>query len=97
MSDFDFIETEEEYEENQLRELYDLEPKKNEIVIETATSGNPQASEAGLTPEVIKEARRLAGSKKGLDINTFFIEHQLIGVKLDDLLHGKLDEDGNLL
>ena len=77
---------------------------------ETATSGSPNNAEGvvsdeetpelvlgALTPEVIAEARRLAESKKGLDINSFFTKHQLVNVSIDRLLHGKLDKDGCLL
>ena len=75
MSDFDFINEEED---------------EHEI----ATSGNPVGE---LTAEVIAEARQLAESPKGLDINKFFMKYHLVGVNLDNLLHGKLNKDGCLL
>ena len=49
-----------------------------------------------LTPEIIAEARKLAESPKGLDINPFFTKHHLT-CNIDRLLHGKLDKDGNLI
>ena len=65
-----------------------------EVEDEIATSGNPVGE---LTAEVIAEARQLAESGKGLDINKFFTLHHLVNVNLDRLLHGKLDKDGCLL
>ena len=81
MTDFDFME-----------EGREEEGREEEGREEIATSGN-----LGLTSEVVKKARTLAESPKGLDINKFFIEHQLINVSLDRLLHGPLDKDGNLI
>ncbi len=54
---------------------------------EIATSGSP-------TAKVIAEARKLAGSKTGLDIDKFFTKHRLINVDIEQLLHAPLKKDG---
>lgn len=69
-----------------------IEDGKNEI----ATSGSPEIQDTRISPEVIQEARKLAGSKKGLEIEPFFTKHN-ITYNIDRLLHGKLDKDGYLL
>jgi len=77
--------------------------QEDESEEETATSGNPKVSEAelsnigALTPEIIAEARKLAQSKKGLEIDAFFKKYSLVNMNLDRLLHGKLKEDGSLI
>lgn len=62
----------------------------------TKVSEPEQPVLGALTPEIIAEARKLAESPKGLDINPFFTKHH-ITCNIDRLLRGKLDEDGNLL
>lgn len=52
-----------------------------------ATSGSPTAA-------IIKEARELAESRKGLDIDKFFTKHRLINVDIEQLLHAPLNKDG---
>ena len=64
-----------------------LKAKVDKLETQIATSGSP-------TPAIIKEARELAGSPKGLDIDTFFIKHRLINVDIEQLLHAPLKEDG---
>lgn len=62
---------------------------------EVATSGSPEEV-PGLRPEIIAEARKLAGSKKGLDIAAFFKKYNF-SYNIETLLHAPLDEDGNIL
>lgn len=47
-----------------------------------------------VTAKVIAEARKLAESKKGLDIDTFFTKHKLVGVDVEQLLSAPLNKDG---
>jgi len=89
IKDFDFMS---EGEAPEYREV-------TETKVETATSGSPEKevveSDMRIPPEVIKEARALAGSKKGLEIASFFKKYN-ISCNLDQLLNGKLDKDGYL-
>lgn len=62
---------------------------------EIATSGNPKV-DTRIQPEVITKARKFAESPKGLEIESFFIKHNLT-CDINQLLHGKLDKDGYLL
>ena len=62
-----------------------------------ATGGSPKEKpvDTRVKPKVIQEARKLAASKKGLDIDSFFTKHK-ISVDVDTLLYGKLDKKGYL-
>lgn len=51
--------------------------------------------EKKLLPAIIAEARKLAGSKKGLDTDAFFKKHQ-ISYDIETILHAPLDKDGNI-
>jgi len=69
------------------------ESAKKEIVRlkrQIATSGS-------LTPKIIKEARELAESKKGLDIDKFMQKHRLINIDIEQMLHAPLKKDGSLV
>ncbi len=46
------------------------------------------------TAEVIAEARALAESPKGLELDKFSAKHGLINVNIEQLLHAPLHEDG---
>lgn len=77
--------------------------------VETATSGNPKKKaiklpkkkiekvdeNVKLLPTIIAEARRLAGSRKGLDIDAFFKKYN-ISYNIETLLNAPLDKDGNI-
>ncbi len=52
-----------------------------------ATSGSPTAA-------IIKEARELAESPKGLNFDEFFTKHRLINVNIEQLLQAPLKKDG---
>jgi len=56
---------------------------------ETATSGS-------LTAEIIAEARQLAESRKGLDIEKFITKHRLRTFDIEQILHAPLKEDGTI-
>ena len=52
------------------------------------------ADQGKVTAKIIAEARKLAESKKGLDIDTFFTKHKLVGVDVEQLLSAPLKKDG---
>ena len=54
------------------------------------------ATSGSLTPAIIKEARKLAESKKGLKIDDFMQKHKLINIDLEQMLHAPLKKDGSL-
>ena len=98
--DFDFdlakdIEDEEPIEEVSLdeqlaemkidKEIADEE--RDKLKKQIATSGSP-------TPAIIKEARELAESPKGLNFDKFFTKHRLVNVNIEQLLNAPLDKDG---
>lgn len=56
---------------------------------------NQIATSGSLTPKIIKEARELAESKKGLDIESFMRKHKLISVDVEQLLNAPLKKDGS--
>ena len=45
------------------------------------------------TPEIIAEARKLAESRTGLDVEKFFKKHGLVNINLDRLLHHPLSKE----
>ena len=52
------------------------------------------ASLGKVTKEIIAEARELAGTKTGLDIDKFMKKHKLINVDIEQLLTAPLNKDG---
>ena len=44
-----------------------------------------------------KEARELAESKKGLDIDKFMQKHKLINIDIEQMLHAPLKKDGSFV
>lgn len=70
-----------------------VKPKRKGTVLPKATKKVDM--EKKLLPAVIAEARKLAASKKGLDIDAFFKKHN-ISYNIDTILHAPLDEDGNI-
>jgi len=52
------------------------------------------ATSGSLTPKIIKEARELAESKSGLDIDKFMQKHRLINIDIEQMLHAPLKKDG---
>ncbi len=54
-----------------------------------------QISEQGkVTAKIIAEARKLAESKQGMDIDKFMQKHKLVGVDIEQLLNAPLKKDG---
>lgn len=76
--DFDFDLTEE------------VKPKKK-----TKKDLEKQIAEQGkVTAKIIAEARKLAESPKGLNIDKFCTKHKLVNVDIEQLLQAPLNEDG---
>lgn len=85
--DFDFAEMTEDEPKTK------KESAKKKIVRlekQIATSGS-------LTSEIIKEARELAESPKGLNIDKFMQKHRLINIDIEQMLHAPLKKDGSFV
>ncbi len=66
-----------------------------EIAEEETEKVKKQTAEQGkVTAEIIAEARKLAETPKGLNIDKFFQKHKLIGVDIEQLLQAPLKKDG---
>ena len=48
-----------------------------------------------VTPSIIREARELAATPTGMDIEKFFEKYRLVNVDIEQLLQAPLDKDGN--
>lgn len=55
------------------------------------------ATSGSLTPKMIKEARELARTPKGLDIDKFMLKHKLITFDVEQTLHALLKKDGSFV
>ena len=55
------------------------------------------ATSGSLTPGIIKDARELAGSPKGLDIDKFMQKHRLVNIDIEQLLHAPLKKNGSFV
>jgi len=91
--DFDFAGATEipKKEEKVSRPILPKESAKKRIARlekQIATSGS-------LTPKMIKEARKLAESPKGLVLDEFMQKHRLINIEIEQLLHAPLKKDGS--
>jgi len=53
------------------------------------------ATSGSLTPAIIKEARELAGTPRGLDLDKFMRKHKLITFDTEQVLHAPLKKDGS--
>lgn len=84
-SDFDFANAK-DVKETGKKESTKSKIKRLEKQI--ATSGN-------LSPKIIKEARELAESKKGLDIEIFMRKYKLTSIDVEQLLNAPLKKDGS--
>ena len=82
---FDFLEGKPAGEKPAKKES--VKAKADRLEKQIATSGKP-------TAEMIAEARKLSGSKKGLDIDKFVTKNRLINVDIEQLLHAPLNKDG---
>lgn len=85
-SDFDFMAAKEAPTKDEPEPKTKKKTKKD-LEKELATVG-------AVTAEIIKEARELAGSPKGMDIDTFMQKHKLVGVDVEQLLTAPLNKDG---
>ena len=70
--------------------------KKESTKKEIARLKKQIATSGSLTSKMIKEARELAESKQGLDINKFMQKHRLINIDIEQMLHAPLKKDGSL-
>ena len=77
-----------EKEAEEKEEDDDLTKEIKKLKKQIATSGS-------LTPAIIKEARELAESKKGLDIDKFMQKHRLINIDIEQMLHAPLKKNGS--
>jgi hypothetical protein len=83
-SDFDFANA------KSVKETGKKESTKSKIVRlekQIATSGS-------LTPAIIKEARELAATPRGLDIEGFMQKHKLTSIDVEQVLNAPLKKDG---
>lgn len=80
---------------NPEEEELSLEEQLAEAKIDNAILQEKLENRGRVTPSIIKEARELAGSPKGLDIEKFFDKHKLVNVDIEQLLQAPLNEDGN--
>ena len=87
--DFNFAEAEETSEEVQ-----SIEEAFDELKIDKEILEEKLSSQGKVTAKIIAEARELAATKTGLDIDWFMKKHQLINIDLEQLLHAPLKEDG---
>lgn len=72
-------------------------PKKESTKKKIARLEKQIATSGGLTPEVIKEARELAESTTGLNIDKFMQKHRLINIDIEQMLHAPLNKDGSFV
>ncbi len=74
----------------------DLTPEELEedMRIDIEITEEQRASKGFPTAKVIAEARKLAESKVGLDVEKFFTKHGLVNCNIEQLLHAPLHEKG---
>ena len=90
VDDFDFAEVTKNSEEEDVEK-----PKKESAKKKIARLEKQIATSGSLNPKIIKEARELAESKKGLDIDKFMQKHKLINIDIEQMLHAPLKKDGS--
>ncbi len=88
--DFDFAEVTGSPEEKEQPKKETAKKKITRLEKQIATSGS-------LTPGIIKEARELAESPKGLNIEKFMQKHRLINIDIEQLLHAPLKKNGSFV
>lgn len=76
------------------KEEASLEEQLAESKIDNAILQEKLENRGRVTPSIIKEARELAGSPAGLDIEKFFDKHKLLNVDIEQLLQAPLNKDG---
>ena len=72
-----------------------LQEKIEDLKIDKAILQEKLENRGRVTPAIIKEARELAETPTGMDIEKFFEKHSLVGVDIEQLLQAPLDKDGN--
>ncbi len=106
VDNFDFVdatkEEEEEKEEKEEKEssetvMAKLKGKLGSKAKEVKKLKKQIATSGSLTPEIIKEARELAESSKGLVIEKFMQKHRLINIDIEQMLHAPLKKDGSFV
>lgn len=90
-SDFDFANAKDVKETAQ-----EEKPKKESAKNKIKRLEKQIATSSSLTPKIIKEARGLAESKKGLDIEKFMQKHKLTSIDVEQMLNAPLKKDGSL-
>ena len=98
--DFDFVDAtkkkEEEEEKDSPETIIDkLAGKLGTKAKEIKKLKKQIATSGSLTPGIIKEARELAESPKGLNIEKFMQKHRLINIEIEQLLHAPLKKNGS--
>ena len=87
--DFDFADVIEDSKEEVEK------PKKESAKKKIVRLEKQIATSGSLTSKMIKEARELAESKKGLNVDKFMQKHKLINVDIEQMLHAPLKKDGS--
>ena len=97
VKDFDFVDATKEKEEKKSTEtvMAELKGKLGSKAKEVKQLKKQIATSGSLNPGIIKEARELAESPKGLNIDEFMQKHRLINVNLEQMLHAPLKKDGS--
>lgn len=92
--DFDFMKDEEPKEEEPKEEL-SFEEQLEEAKIDNVILQEKLDNRGKVTPAIIKEARELAATPRGMDIEKFMDKYKLVNVNIEQLLQAPLDKDGN--
>ena len=97
VDDFDFVEVtkEPESEKDDKDVLTKLRGKLGGKTKEIKKLKKQIATSGSLNPKIIKEARELAESKAGLDIDKFMQKNRLINIDIEQMLHAPLKKDGS--
>jgi len=96
-NNFDFADVTKEKEEKESPEnvITKLAGKLGSKTKEVKQLKKQIATSGGLNPGIIKEARELAESPKGLNIEKFMQKHKLVNIDLEQMLHAPLKKDGS--
>ena len=95
VKDFDFADVENTPYAKDVSKEEKEKPKKESSKKKIARLEKQIATSGSLTSKMIKEARELAESKKGLDIDKFMKNNKLINVDVEQLLNASLKKDGS--
>ena len=98
-NDFDFVDATKEKEEKPKKEesptIAKLAGKLGSKAKEIKKLKKQIATSGSLNPGIIKDARELAESPKGLNIEKFMQKHRLVNIDIEQLLHAPLKKNGS--